>query len=66
MTDEREKLLDFILDNLEVKKVKSVFESKKYYPVISFKNEKVAFYDLNCDDEMFKKLVKELEERQCK
>ena len=64
MTDERENLLDFILDNLEVKKVKSVFNSKKDFAVISFKDEKVALYDLNCNDEMFKKLVKELEERE--
>ena len=64
MDDEREKLLDFILSNLEVEHFKGKFNKNREYPLVRFKDTKVALYDLDdIDSEMFNKLVQELEER---
>ena len=67
MDDEREKLLEYILSNVEVEHFKGKFGmwKDKEQSLVRFKDEKVALYDLE-GNPMFNKLVKELEERQCK
>ncbi len=63
MDDEREKLLDFLLSQLQVRHFKSKFNPKKEYSVVELTNDRIALYDIDIDSEMFNKLVKELEER---
>lgn len=67
MDDEREKLLDYILSNLEVEHFKGKFGKwkDKDRSLIRFKDEKVALYDLD-GNPMFNKLVQVLEERKKK
>ena len=61
---EKLKLLDFILSNLEVEHFKGKFNKTREYALVRFKDTKVALYDLDdIDSEMFNKLVQELEER---
>ena len=64
MDDEREKLLDYILDNLEVEHFKGKFGKwkDKEQSLVRFKDEKVALYDLEGSPN-FNKLVQVLEER---
>lgn len=67
MDDEREKLLNYILSNLEVEHFKGKFGKwkDKEQSLVRFKDEKVALYDLD-GNPMFKKLVQVLEERKKK
>ena len=64
MDDEREKLLDYILSNLEVEHFKGKFGKwkDKEQSLVRFKDEKVALYDLEGSPN-FNKLVQVLEER---
>ena len=63
-TQERLELLEYILDNLEVEHFKGKFNKNKEYSLVRFKDEHIALYDVNTNDEaMFKKLVQVLEER---
>ena len=65
MDDESEKLLDYILSNLEVEHFKGKFGKwkDKEQSLVRFKDEKIALYDLE-GNPMFNKLVNELEERE--
>ena len=64
MDSEKEKLLDYILSNLEVEHFKGKFGKwkDKEQSLVMFKDEKVALYDLE-GNPMFNKLVQVLEER---
>ncbi len=64
MDSEKEKLLDYILSNLEVEHFKGKFGKwkDKERSLVRFKDEKVALYDLE-GNPMFNKLVQVLEER---
>ena len=64
MDDEKLKLLNFLLDNLEVEHFKGSFNKSKEYALVRFKNNRVALYDIDLDSEMFNKLVKELEAKE--
>ena len=67
MDDEKEKLLDYILSNLDVEHFKGKFGKwkDKEQSLVRFKDEKVALYDLE-GNPMFNKLVQVLEERKKK
>ena len=67
MDDEREKLLDYILSNLEVEHFKGKFGKwkDKEQSLVRFKDEKVALYDREGNPN-FNNLVQVLEERKKK